>query len=150
MAAFVPPQYRPPTPEEALQDPGYQFRLGQGQKALESSAAARGVLRTGGTLKDILQYGQDFGQQEYGNVFNRSLQAYDRQYQGAKDKAQMDWEQYMFANTPRGGGGGRREPDIPPPPPDPGDGYYPEEEAGGGDPYAEDPRGGRRDRDYNY
>ena len=32
-------------------DPGYQFRLSEGQKALERSAAAGGSLGSGGTLK---------------------------------------------------------------------------------------------------
>ena len=60
-----------------LRDPGYQFRMDAGRKALEASAAAKGTLRTGGTLKDLLQYGQAFGSQEYNNVFNRNLAAYD-------------------------------------------------------------------------
>src|SRR5687767_10618656 len=48
---FVPPVFRRPTFEEAQKEPGYQFRLDSGRNALEGSAAARGVLRTGGTLK---------------------------------------------------------------------------------------------------
>ena len=82
---FTPPEFRAPTAEEALNSPGFQFRLDEGRKALERSAAARGVLRSGGTLKDILGWGQNFASQEYGNVFDRALQGYDRQYQGARD-----------------------------------------------------------------
>ena len=52
-------------------DPGYQFRLNEGQKALERSAAARGGLMSGGTLKAIQGYGQEMGSQEYGNAYNR-------------------------------------------------------------------------------
>lgn len=52
-------------------DPGYQFRLQQGQNALESSAAARGSHLSGATLKALAQYGQDMGSQEYGNAYNR-------------------------------------------------------------------------------
>lgn len=85
LPGFVAPTYAKPTMEQALQEPGYQFRLGAGSDALQRSAAARGVLRSGGTLQDLLEYGQKFGQQEYGNVYNRSLQEYDRRYQGAKD-----------------------------------------------------------------
>lgn len=66
-------------------DPGYQFRLSQGQKALEQSAAGRGVLRTGGTLKDILGYGQNFASQEYGNAFDRARQTFDTNYGVARD-----------------------------------------------------------------
>ncbi len=83
--AFHAPRFRAPTAEDAQNSPGYQFRLGQGEGALQNSAAARGVLRTGGTLKDILQYGQDYASAEYQNVFNRALSTYDRTYQAAKD-----------------------------------------------------------------
>jgi hypothetical protein len=52
-------------------DPGYAFRLGEGQKALERSAAARGGLLSGGTGKALQRFGQDYGSQEYTNAFNR-------------------------------------------------------------------------------
>jgi hypothetical protein len=52
-------------------DPGYAFRLSEGQKALERSAAARGGLISGGALKAAQRYGQDLGSQEYTNAFNR-------------------------------------------------------------------------------
>jgi hypothetical protein len=52
-------------------DPGYGFRLKEGQKALERSAAARGGLISGGALKAAQQYGQEMGSQEYTNAFNR-------------------------------------------------------------------------------
>jgi hypothetical protein len=53
------------------QDPGYAFRLSEGQKALDRSAAARGGLISGGALKAASRYGQDMGSQEYQNAFNR-------------------------------------------------------------------------------
>ena len=52
-------------------DPGYQFRLGQGLGAVEASAAARGGLNSGATMRDMLKFGQDYGSAEFGNVFNR-------------------------------------------------------------------------------
>lgn len=52
-------------------DPGYAFRLKEGQKALERSAAARGGLLSGGTGKALQQFGQEMGSQEYMNAFNR-------------------------------------------------------------------------------
>jgi len=52
-------------------DPGYQFRQQQGQQALERSAAARGGLLNGGTLKALTRYGQDTASAEYGNAYNR-------------------------------------------------------------------------------
>jgi hypothetical protein len=53
------------------QDPGYAFRLSEGQKALDRQAAARGGLISGGALKAATRFGQDMGSQEYGNAFNR-------------------------------------------------------------------------------
>jgi hypothetical protein len=67
--------YQAPTGEDVLQDPSYKFRLGQGEQALERSAAAKGVLGSGGTLKDIMGYGQNFASQEYSNVASRALEA---------------------------------------------------------------------------
>lgn len=52
-------------------DPGYAFRLSEGQKALERSAAARGGLLSGAALKGITRFGQDYGSQEYQNAYNR-------------------------------------------------------------------------------
>ena len=54
-----------------MQDPGYAFRLSEGQKALDRSAAARGGLQSGAALKAAARYGQDMGSQEYQNAFNR-------------------------------------------------------------------------------
>lgn len=53
------------------QDPGYAFRMQEGQKALERSAAAKGGLMNGGFAKALTQYGQDMGSQEYQNAYNR-------------------------------------------------------------------------------
>lgn len=52
-------------------DPGYQFRMDEGLKGVQSSAAARGGLLNGGTLKALTKYGQDFASNEYGNAYNR-------------------------------------------------------------------------------
>lgn len=52
-------------------DPGYQFRMSEGMKALERSAAARGRLNSGATMKALTRYGQDFASNEYQNAYNR-------------------------------------------------------------------------------
>ena len=59
------------TPEKFQTDPGYAFRMSEGMKALERSAAARGGLLSGATLKGTQRYGQDLASQEYQNAFNR-------------------------------------------------------------------------------
>ena len=85
------------TGENLANEPGYQFRLSQGQKALDQSAAARGNLRTGGQIKAFNDYSQNYASQEYENAWNRALGTYntnygvardvfDRKYTGAKDE----------------------------------------------------------------
>ncbi len=59
------------TPTMAQVDPGYAFRMSEGMKALERSAAQRGGLLSGATLRGIQRYGQDLASQEYMNAFNR-------------------------------------------------------------------------------
>jgi hypothetical protein len=65
------------TNQEMYQDPGYAFRLSEGQKALDRSAAARGGLISGSALKAATRYGQDMGSQEYQNAYNRALTGYN-------------------------------------------------------------------------
>jgi len=61
-----------PEAQQFLQmDPGYQFRLSEGLKALDRQAAARGGLISGGALKAAQRYGQDLGSQEFGAAYNR-------------------------------------------------------------------------------
>lgn len=64
-------EYTPFGMQQFQQDPGYAFRLQEGMKALERSAAARGGLLSGGMLKGAQRYGQDLASQEYMNAFNR-------------------------------------------------------------------------------
>jgi hypothetical protein len=59
--------------DQFQQDPGYQFRLNEGLKALDRQAAARGGLISGNAMKAASRYGQDYASNEYTNAFNRSL-----------------------------------------------------------------------------
>ena len=86
-----------PTAEQLTADPGYQFRLRQGQEALERSGAARGVTNTGGTLKDILDYGQNAASQEYQNVFGRQRDIYDLNERNRFDAYQANFKNAMDA-----------------------------------------------------
>jgi hypothetical protein len=51
--------------------PGYNFALEQGQSAIDGSAAARGNVFSGATLKSQQEFGTGLAQQEYGNFLNR-------------------------------------------------------------------------------
>jgi hypothetical protein len=64
-------KYTPFGMQQFQQDPGYAFRLKEGQQALDRQAAARGGLISGGALKAAQRYGQEMGSQEYTNAFNR-------------------------------------------------------------------------------
>lgn len=51
--------------------PDYQFRLQEGTRAVEQSAAARGLLRSGQTLRGVTEYGQGLASTAYNNYLNR-------------------------------------------------------------------------------
>lgn len=115
---FRAPQFAAPSYEEAMNSPGYQFRVNQGLQALQQSRAAQGLLRSGDTAKSLIEFGQNTASQEYQNVFNRALDAYDRKYKASVDEfapqmarynnsfqaeqaralqeQQMYWNQYAF------------------------------------------------------
>ena len=52
-------------------DPSYQFRLKQGQQALDRSSAARGMGYSGAQMKAAQDYGQNMASTEFGNYYNR-------------------------------------------------------------------------------
>lgn len=64
-------EYQPFTAREFQADPGYAFRLNEGIKALDRSAAARGGLLSGNQLRGVTEYGQNLASQEFTNAFNR-------------------------------------------------------------------------------
>ena len=57
--------------QELYKDPSYQFRVNQGNNAIQGSAAAQGGLLSGATLKALQNYGQESASQEYQNAYNR-------------------------------------------------------------------------------
>lgn len=86
-ASFSPDEYHPgtyaaatpfqaPDPAQVKNDPAFQFRLKEGQNAIERSAAARGTIKTSGTLKDVLNYGEEAASQEYDKIYGRSRDEY--------------------------------------------------------------------------
>jgi hypothetical protein len=53
-------------------DPGYQFRLAQGQKALQNQTNMGGGLISGNALQGMQDYTQGQASQEFGNAFARN------------------------------------------------------------------------------
>jgi hypothetical protein len=54
-------------------DPGYQFRLDQGNKALQRAGAKFGNSLSGAQLQGASDYNQGMASQEYGNAYNRFM-----------------------------------------------------------------------------
>ena len=61
-------------------DPGYQFELNQGLKTAQNSAAARGGLYSGATLKALTQYGNDYAGTKYNEAYSRAKNEQDTLY----------------------------------------------------------------------
>jgi len=74
-------------------DPGYAFRLSEGMKALDRTAASRGGLLSGATLKGAQRFGSDLASQEYGNAYNRfqaNRATQSQEYQNAFNRYQAE------------------------------------------------------------
>lgn len=55
-------------------DPSMQYQAQQAQRALEGSAAARGGLLSGNTLRALQEQQSSIGAQDWGNAYNRMMQ----------------------------------------------------------------------------
>jgi hypothetical protein len=80
LAATWTTPFTAPTDLTEQNDPGFQARMKMGTDAIERSAAARGTLLTGGLLKGLTRYAQDYASNEYNNVYNRALGQYQQAY----------------------------------------------------------------------
>ena len=73
-------EFRDFTMEDFEADPGYQFRLDEGMKAIERSAAARGGLNSTSTMQGLANFNQGIASEEYNNAFNRFNANRDARY----------------------------------------------------------------------
>lgn len=83
-------EFQRPDPNSIRNDPSYQFQVEEGLNDLQRSAANRGTLLTGATLKDITKYGQGlastFDDKYWNRAFqidNRDIGLYDRNVKNA-------------------------------------------------------------------
>lgn len=74
-ASYTPTTFTPVTGLNLQNDPGYLERLRMGTDAIQHSAAAKGSVLNGGTLKALTQYAQDYASNELGAANTRALQA---------------------------------------------------------------------------
>lgn len=74
-------EFHAPTQEELMNDPAYKFQLSEGIHALDSSAAARGTLLSGGQEKDIMTFATGLAnqsaQQRYTNALGEYMNSYN-------------------------------------------------------------------------
>ena len=64
-------------PGEFKEEPGYQFRLGEGEKAIDRASAAGGSFFSGKRGKALVEYGQEFASNEYDKFMNRYYKKLD-------------------------------------------------------------------------
>ena len=61
-------------------DPGYQFGMNEGTRAMENSASAKGMQLSGAQLKAMQRFGTDYGSTKYNEAFNRRQVNLDNLY----------------------------------------------------------------------
>ena len=88
-----------PTLEQLQMDPGYAFRLAEGQKALERSAAGRGLLSSGSFAKSLGNYAQEAASQEYANAFDRYMKGQEQRRQSLTTLAGLGGQAAAAAGT---------------------------------------------------
>jgi hypothetical protein len=67
--------------------PGYQFRLDEGMRGVDAGAAARGLLRSGSTLKAEQKFAQGLASDEFSNYYNRLFDLSNQGLGAAKAEA---------------------------------------------------------------
>jgi len=80
---FAPYQNFSFTPGDLTQDPGYQFNLNEGNKAIDRAQLARGGYFSGNAAKELGQFSQGLADNTYKDAFNRALQTQGAGLQGA-------------------------------------------------------------------
>lgn len=73
--------------------PGYDFAFSEGQKAVDSGAAAKGMLRSGAQVKAQTRFGQNTANQEHGGWINK-LQVLAGFGQNAQQQTQQGGQQF--------------------------------------------------------
>ena len=94
-----PGSFRAPTEQDLYLDPSYKSRMGETMGQLENSAAARGLLNSGGTLYDLAKTSSDFASQEYSQLWNRNWLNWNTARTNARDVWSTNrnnaWQQYL-------------------------------------------------------
>lgn len=73
-------KFKAPTWEDLQKDQGFQSRLATALKGMESSAAQKGTLLTGGFQKALARENQNIASQEYDKLYGRAQGEYGQNY----------------------------------------------------------------------
>lgn len=76
-------------PNDISKNPAYQFQLAQGNKAIQNSAALKGMLNSGSTLKSLDNYSQGLASTSEQNLYNQALSTYNVNQQGYQNLANL-------------------------------------------------------------
>ncbi len=76
-------------PNDVTNNPAYKFQLQQGQKAIQNSAASRGMLMSGSTLKSLDNYSQGLASTSEQALYNQALSTYNTNQQGYQSLANL-------------------------------------------------------------
>lgn len=74
--AFKYDEFAPPDPNDLSNDKAFQFENAEGLRAIGARNAALGTLNTGGTLKEMVGFGQNLARARYNDLYDRSLRTY--------------------------------------------------------------------------
>lgn len=72
---------------ELYKDPGFQFRVSQGERAIKAGANAGGIRFSGATLKALSQFNQDSASQEAQAAYNRQQNDVQNRFERVSDVA---------------------------------------------------------------
>ena len=75
-ADFAYPEFERTTADNFTADPGYAFRQREGARAIQNSAAARGMLHSKNTIASLMGYNQGLASNEFQNVDDRRVRNY--------------------------------------------------------------------------
>ena len=78
------------------EDPGYQFRLQEGLKAIRRQGAAGSGGRGGATMKALTKYGQGMASQEFANAYDRAVGRYQMDRANTMDERGMRRDDYTL------------------------------------------------------
>lgn len=87
----------PTTLEELQATPGYKFQLEQGLQSVNNSAAAKGSLMSGATLKSLNDYAQGQASTGFAQAWQRGQDAYNNAFNRKNTRFQQGQEGYQQA-----------------------------------------------------